>query len=127
MADSILSSGTRVGKNGVFLNDGTGTKFQELAIGSEKGAVYGMAIGDFNADDTLDIVQARSDAPNTILFCSESNKPDQIDRETRDIVGWQVHVARKLLETEADDTAKQRSSAWKRCSARSCELFRRLP
>jgi hypothetical protein len=28
------------------------------------------------------------------------------DRETRDILGWQVHIARQLLETEADDTAK---------------------
>lgn len=30
----------------------------------------------------------------------------RIERETRDISGWQVHVAKKLLETEAEDTAK---------------------
>ena len=29
-----------------------------------------------------------------------------VDRETRNISGWQVHIAKKLLETEADDTAK---------------------
>jgi hypothetical protein len=34
----------------------------------------------------------------------ENSKP--IERETRDISGWQVHVAKKLLENEADDTAK---------------------
>jgi outer membrane protein assembly factor BamB len=33
-------------------------------------------------------------------------RKEQIDRETRDISGWQVHIAKKLLETEADDTAK---------------------
>lgn len=30
----------------------------------------------------------------------------RVGRETRDISGWQVHIAKKLLETEADDTAK---------------------
>ncbi len=30
----------------------------------------------------------------------------RVERETRDISGWQVHVAKKLLETEAEDTAK---------------------
>ncbi len=30
----------------------------------------------------------------------------RMERETRDISGWQVHVAKKLLETEAEDTAK---------------------
>jgi hypothetical protein len=30
----------------------------------------------------------------------------RIERETRDISGWQVHIAKKLLETEAEDTAK---------------------
>ena len=34
----------------------------------------------------------------------DNSKP--IDRETRDISGWQVHIARKLLENEADDTEK---------------------
>ncbi len=30
----------------------------------------------------------------------------KIDRETRDVSGWQVHIAKKLLKTEAEDTAK---------------------
>ncbi len=30
----------------------------------------------------------------------------KIDRETRDVSGWKVHIAKKLLETEAEDTAK---------------------
>ncbi len=30
----------------------------------------------------------------------------RVERETRDISGWQVHIAKKLLETEAEDTAK---------------------
>ncbi len=49
---------------------------------------------------------SHKNAPNTIILCSESNKPEQIERETRDISGWQVHIAKKLLESEADDTAK---------------------
>ncbi|MFN8742538.1 MAG: FG-GAP-like repeat-containing protein [Pirellula sp.] len=93
------------GESRVFLNDGTETRFHELPIGDEKGAIYGLAIGDFNSDRSLDIVQARSDAPNAVIYCSET-KADQIERETRDISGWQVHIAKKLLETEPDDTAK---------------------
>lgn len=93
------------GGSRVFLNDGTGTKFQELSFGDEKGAVYGIALGDLNGDHSNDIVQARSDAPNAVFFCSKST-PEEVERETRDISGWQVHIAKKLLETEADDTAK---------------------
>jgi outer membrane protein assembly factor BamB len=100
-----LIIGYSSGESRVFLNDGTGTRFQELAFGDEKGAIYGLAIGDFNSDHSLDIVQARSDAPNAVIFCSES-KSEQPEREIRDISGWQVHIAKKLLETEAEDTAK---------------------
>lgn len=93
------------GESRVFLNDGTGTGFQEIPYGDEKGAVYGLATGDFNRDDFLDIVLARTDAPNAVVFCSES-KSKPIEREIRNVSGWQVHISRKLLETEADDTAK---------------------
>ncbi len=89
----------------VFLNDGTETKFKEVPIGDEQGAVYGIAIGDLNRDNANDIIQARSDAPNAVLFCAKPTA-EQIERETRDISGWQVHIAKQLLETEADNTAK---------------------
>jgi hypothetical protein len=37
----------------------------------------------------------------------ETPTPKQrIERETREILGWQVHIAQQLLETEAEDTAK---------------------
>lgn len=32
--------------------------------------------------------------------------PGTIERETRDVAGWQVHVAKRLLESEADATDK---------------------
>ncbi len=40
-----------------------------------------------------------------MFFCSKSTSKE-IERETRNISGWQVHIAKKLLETEAEDTAK---------------------
>ncbi|XZE19230.1 FG-GAP-like repeat-containing protein [Pirellulaceae bacterium SH449] len=100
-----LIVGYSSGGSRVFLNDGTGTSFQELPFGDNNGAVYGLAIGDLNADRFLDIVQARSEAPNAVIFCSES-KTEQMEREIRNISGWEVHIAKKLLEDEADDTAK---------------------
>ncbi|MFN7873930.1 MAG: FG-GAP-like repeat-containing protein [Pirellula sp.] len=100
-----LIVGYSSGESLVFLNDGTGKNFQELSFGDETGAVYGLTLGDFNGDDSLDIVQARSDGPNAVIFCSES-RSEPIEREIRDVSGWQVHIAKKLLETEADDTAK---------------------
>ncbi len=93
------------GGSRVYLNDGTGETFQELPFGDQRGAVYGIAVADFNGDNSPDIVQARSDAPNAIFFCSAS-QTGQIERETREISGWQVHIARKLLESEPEDTAK---------------------
>ncbi len=37
----------------------------------------------------------------------ETSTPIQrVARETREILGWQVHIAKQLLETEAEDTAK---------------------
>ncbi|XZE42985.1 hypothetical protein SH467x_002527 [Pirellulaceae bacterium SH467] len=47
-----------------------------------------------------------------ILLCSSQLRSNPappsspFERETRDIAGWQVHVAKKLLESEADATAK---------------------
>jgi FG-GAP-like repeat/Trehalose utilisation len=99
-----LIVGYSSGGSRVFLNESTGTKFQELPFGDKKGAVYGIAVGDFNADNSNDLVQARSDAPNAVFFCSQSTAVN-IDRETRDISGWQVHILKALLETEAEDTA----------------------
>lgn len=93
------------GESRVFLNSGTGVKFQEVMSGDETGAIYGLALGDLNGDDSLDIVKARSEAPNAVVLCSES-KSKPIEREIRNVSGWQVHISRKLLETEADDTAK---------------------
>ncbi|MCU0719662.1 MAG: PQQ-binding-like beta-propeller repeat protein [Pirellula sp.] len=44
------------------------------------------------------------------LYCIENvpalKQTGQIEREIRDISGWQVHIAKKLLETEPEDTAK---------------------
>ena len=39
---------------------------------------------------------------------AEPKTPERVvvPRETRDISGWQVHIHRKLLETEAEDTAR---------------------
>lgn len=100
-----LIVGYASGGSRVFLNDGTGTKFQEIPFGDEKGAVYGMAMGDFNADNSLDVVQARSEAPNAVFYTSTSIT-EQVERETRDISGWQVHISKKLLQTESEATAK---------------------
>lgn len=100
-----LIVGYSSGGSRIYFNDGTGTKFRDVPFGDAKGAVYGIAVADFNTDDSSDIVQARSDAPNAVFFCSKTMSV-QVDRETRNISGWQVHIAKKLLETEADDTAK---------------------
>lgn len=37
---------------------------------------------------------------------SQIENSKSMERETRDISGWQVHIAKKLLENEADDTKK---------------------
>jgi hypothetical protein len=41
--------------------------------------------------------------PNKLMRATGSESPD---REIRDISGWKVHVAKSLLESDADDTAK---------------------
>lgn len=93
------------GGSRVFVNDGTGTKFEEFSLGDGAGAVYGIAVGDLNGDGLVDIAQARSDAPNAVFYRSEIPTA-RIDREIRDISGWQVQIAKQLLEAEPDDTAK---------------------
>ncbi len=91
--------------NRILLNDGQGN-FEARNLGSQPDRSYAAVLGDIdNEDDSLDVVQARCDAPNAVIFCSES-KTEQIEREIRNISGWQVHIAKKLLETEPEDTAK---------------------
>ena len=46
-----------------------------------------------------------------------------IPRETRDISGWQVHIHRKLLDTEAEDTARALAGLKKMLD----EIVRELP
>ena len=39
-----------------------------VTFGDNKGAVYGLAIGDLDGDGSPDIAAARSDAPNVVYF-----------------------------------------------------------
>lgn len=45
---------------------------------------------------------------HTAACADESKTPERavVPRETRDVSGWQVHIHKKLLETEAEDTAR---------------------
>jgi hypothetical protein len=51
----------------VFFKDGPAT-FTPVAFGDDKGVAYGFAVADLNGDKLLDIVMARSDAPNMLYF-----------------------------------------------------------
>ena len=52
----------------VFFGAGDGAAYTRVAFGDGKGAVYGIAIGDVNADGYPDIATARSGAPNVLYF-----------------------------------------------------------
>jgi hypothetical protein len=51
----------------VFFNDGPG-RFHAVPFGDAEGIAYGFAVADLNTDGLLDIVMARSDAPNMLYF-----------------------------------------------------------
>ena len=55
---------------------GTGgqPRFRAMDWNDGKGAVYGVALGDLNGDGWLDIVAARSDAPNGIWWNDADRK-----------------------------------------------------
>ena len=61
----------------VFWNAGGAARrtFTETRWGDGKGAVYGVAIGDLDGDGWLDVVAARSDAPNAIWFNGPARTP----------------------------------------------------
>lgn len=52
----------------VYLNRGAPRGFEPVAFGDRAGAVYGFALGDLDRDGAIDIVAARSDAPNVVYF-----------------------------------------------------------
>jgi hypothetical protein len=51
-----------------LLNDGTGKNYQPVEWNDGAGAVYGLAVGDFDRDGWPDIAAARSAAPNAVWF-----------------------------------------------------------
>jgi hypothetical protein len=51
----------------VFFNEGPG-RYTAVPFGDAKGIAYGFAVADLNEDGLLDIVMARSDAPNVLYF-----------------------------------------------------------
>jgi hypothetical protein len=57
------------------------------------------------------------------FFATFACGADSIERESRDISGWRVHVAKKLLETEAEDTARAMAGLKKMLD----EIVRDLP
>ncbi len=56
------------GRGSVFFGDGSGKTFVETAWNDGVGAVYGLAVGDFNGDDWPDIATARSGGLNAVWF-----------------------------------------------------------
>ncbi len=62
--------GRQEARGTVFFNLGGGRvpRFRDTPWNDGKGSVYGVAIGDLDADGWPDIVAARSDAPNAVWF-----------------------------------------------------------
>jgi hypothetical protein len=62
----------------VFYNTSAGRNaplsWREVPWNDGKGTVYGIAFADFDGDDWLDIVAARSDAPNGIWFSTRKRR-----------------------------------------------------
>jgi hypothetical protein len=71
-----LVVGRQEARGSVFLNQSSGKKFtfEETAWGDGQGAVYGLALGDLDADGWPDIAAARSEAPNAIWFNGPAGK-----------------------------------------------------
>ena len=61
----------------------------------------------------------------TAVRAAEPRPPERtvVPRETRDVSGWQVHIHRKLLEAEAEDTARALAGLKKMLD----EIVRELP
>lgn len=61
----------------------------------------------------------------TAVRAAEPRPPERtvVSRETRDVSGWQVHIHRKLLEAEAEDTARALAGLKKMLD----EIVRELP
>ena len=53
-----------------YFNDGSGRHFSPVSFGDDRGAAYGIAIGDLDKDGWPDIAVARSGAPNVVYFSS---------------------------------------------------------
>jgi FG-GAP-like repeat len=65
-----LVVGRQEARGSIFFNRGSGKMldFKETNWNDGKGTVYGLALGDLDADGWPDIVAARSEAPNAIWF-----------------------------------------------------------
>jgi hypothetical protein len=62
-------------RGAVYFNQGKGSAFDEVPWNDGKGAVYGMVFSDVDGDGTMDIIAARSDAPNGIWYGAKAAKP----------------------------------------------------
>jgi hypothetical protein len=62
--------GNRLAPSALLLNENGGSDFTVVRFGDGAGTVYGLATGDVDGDGRLDIVAARSDAPNMLYMGS---------------------------------------------------------
>lgn len=74
-ADVVLGVGsqqwwTNSGTVAILVNSGAGRAFTFRRLGDNKGAVYGLAVGDVTGDGSPDIVAARSGAPSILCLNS---------------------------------------------------------